>query len=235
MADLDDELRDALALSESQQNSNKQETPSGSLEIGPELVGDTPGVSMNPGKSSSDSEEAPRRNLGLLAALLVAGLAIVALVFTSVDEAAIYSVSTDQLVNQKEKYKGRNVRVVGDLVAGTLTQRKEPCEYRFEMEKNGQKLKVRYPQCIIPDTFKDIPGVEVQVTAEGELNEAGHFDATHIMAKCPSKYEMQQRAGNGEKAPHSMGEIIEGDQNGNTADALFAEDDLKREKALEKK
>ena len=38
---------------------------------------------------------------------------------------------------------------------------------------------------------------------EGRLNQAGHFDATNIMAKCPSKYEMKERAKKGERAPHA--------------------------------
>jgi cytochrome c-type biogenesis protein CcmE len=42
----------------------------------------------------------------------------------------------------------------------------------------------------------------VSVTAEGKLTDEGHFAATAIMAKCPSKYEMQNRAAMGEKAPH---------------------------------
>lgn len=188
MGDLDQELSDALA--ESEQDSPEAEPTKAAF--------DAPAVSV------SRERDQPSRNLGLLAALLVIGAGILTLVFTSVDDAAIYSVTTDVLVNQKDKYEDRNVRMEGNLVAGSLTYRKEPCEYRFEMEKNGKKLPVRFPECVVPDTFKDVPGVPVQVTAEGQLNPSGYFDATHIMAKCPSKYEMQQRAANGEKAPHNM-------------------------------
>ena len=218
MGDLDDELRDALAQSENQTDSAEQ-TDSGNvtaaqngsvpLAVGAAgIAGDEVGIALDTAGASGSRPDEPSRNLGLLAALLVVGAGILTLVFTSADDAAIYSVSTDQLVSQKEKYKGRNVRVVGDLVSGSLKHRKEPCEYRFKIEKNGKSMAVRYPECIVPDTFKDVPGVEVQVTAEGKLNSEGHFDATHIMAKCPSKYEMQQRAEKGEDAPHSvMGEL----------------------------
>jgi cytochrome c-type biogenesis protein CcmE len=48
-----------------------------------------------------------------------------------------------------------------------------------------------------------MPGMDVTVTAEGTLAQNGSFEATHIMAKCPSKYEMRDRAGRGEQAPHS--------------------------------
>lgn len=191
MADLDDELRDALKNSE-EESLGAAAQDHGGVEA--------PAVAMAKGREAGE----PKRNLGLLIGLLVVAGAILTLVFTSVDDAAIYSVTTDQLVTKKGEYEGRNVRVEGDLVPGSLRHRKEPCEYRFTIEKNGQKLPVRYPACVVPDTFKDVPGIEVQVTAEGKLNDEGHFDATHIMAKCPSKYEMQQRAAKGEAAPHQM-------------------------------
>lgn len=194
MADLDQELRDALQDSEQQAtDSNGAGDESG--------TGEAPPVAV---QSEAESEAAPKRNLGLLAALLIAAGGILTLVFTSVDDAAIYSMTTDKLLEQKAEYVGKNVRVEGDLVSGSLRHRKEPCEYRFDIEKNGARVAVRYPECIVPDTFKDVPGIEVQVTAEGKLTEEGHFAASHIMAKCPSKYEMQQRAAKGESAPHQM-------------------------------
>lgn len=191
MANLDDELRDALKSSDRSADASAEARSSASMEVAPAVF-------------KSPAEEPPKRNLGLLAGLLVVMGGILTLVFTSVDDAAIYSVTTDQLVKNKSEYEDRNVRVEGDLVNGTLRFRKEPCEYRFSMEKNGEKIPVRYPACVVPDTFKDVPGVEVQVTAEGKLSPEGHFEATHIMAKCPSKYEMEQRAKNGEQAPHEL-------------------------------
>lgn len=146
-----------------------------------------------------------KRNLGLLAALLVMGGGIVALVMTSGANESIYSRSVDRLMNEKVKLAGRNVRVEGTLVKGTLKRRDQPCEYRFEITGGGVVLPVRYAQCIVPDTFRDMPGTEVKVTAEGTLAKAGHFEATQIMAKCPSKYEMKDRANKGEQAPHAMG------------------------------
>jgi cytochrome c-type biogenesis protein CcmE len=107
-------------------------------------------------------------------------------------------------VKEKAKFESRNVRVQGVLVKGSLVRRDHPCEYRFKIEKNGVKLPVRYEQCVVPDTFKDVPDMDVEVTAEGRLAEGGgdYFHASAIMAKCPSKYEMKQREQAGEKAPH---------------------------------
>jgi cytochrome c-type biogenesis protein CcmE len=153
--------------------------------------------------SQTPDRPKPKRSLGLLIALLVMGGAILGLVMTNFEDAAIYSKGVHELVREKDKFATRNVRVEGMLVKGTLTRRDTPCEYRFAIEKEGVQLPVRFAQCIVPDTFRDVPGMDVAVTAEGRLNEAGHFDASHIMAKCPSKYEMKERAKKGERAPHA--------------------------------
>jgi len=151
--------------------------------------------------------EAPRprarRSLGLLIGLLVACGAILTLVFTNFKDAAIYSMGVDLLLKDQDKYKSRNVKVEGTLVKGTLMRRDQPCEYRFKMQKEGAVLPVRLASCVVPDTFRDMPGMDVDVTAEGKLASGGHFEASHIMAKCPSKYEMQQRQKKGEAAPHT--------------------------------
>jgi cytochrome c-type biogenesis protein CcmE len=144
-----------------------------------------------------------KRSLGLLIGLLVAGGAILALVFTNFQDAAIYSMGVDALLKEQQKYKSRNVRVEGMLVKGTLMRREQPCEYRFKIQKEAAVLPVRYAACVVPDTFRDMPGMDVSVTAEGKLDDSGQFEASHIMAKCPSKYEMQERAKQGEQAPHA--------------------------------
>jgi cytochrome c-type biogenesis protein CcmE len=191
MSDLDKELEKAIA--ESEADAGRGSAPPGS-ERPVEAVQATP-LAPKP---------TPRRNLGLLLGLLVIGGGVLAPVMTSANKAAIYSVPTDELVAHKADYAARNVRVEGTLVKGSLRQRAEPCEYRFTIEKNGKRLPVRFPQCVVPDTFRDAPGMDVQVTAEGRLSDEGHFEATNIMAKCPSKYEMQEKAAKGEKAPHAV-------------------------------
>jgi cytochrome c-type biogenesis protein CcmE len=68
---------------------------------------------------------------------------------------------------------------------------------------------VHYPQCVIPDTFRDVPNVDDEVTAEGRLQKDGTFLAHQIMAKCPSKYDMKKRTQAGESAPHAAENGIE--------------------------
>ena len=151
-----------------------------------------------------------RRNIGLLIGVLAIGSGMLMLVMTSFDGGSgsgSWSRDVDQFVIEKDKMTGRSVRVSGALVKGSLRKRDNPCEYRFELTtvgaKDGPKLPVRYSKCVVPDTFRDVPGMDVLVTANGTLDPAGHFQAAEIMAKCPSKYEMQEMAKNGQKMPHS--------------------------------
>jgi cytochrome c-type biogenesis protein CcmE len=140
---------------------------------------------------ASGSHQAPRSkgNLVLLAALIAIGGGLVALFLVGFKEAAIYALPTDQAVARAAELGGRKLRVDGELVPGTLAKRDQPCEFRFRMQSEGKELAVRYPQCVIPDTFRDRPEGGVMVTVEGQLSKDGGFDATLVMAKCTSKYD----------------------------------------------
>jgi cytochrome c-type biogenesis protein CcmE len=133
--------------------------------------------------------EAPRRSVGLLATLLAMVAAVVCLFLFGLKEAAIYSTPVDKLLAEADKHVGRPVRVDGELVPGSLAKRDRPCEYRFTMRAGGRELPVRYPMCVVPDTFRDVPEGGVLVTAEGALAAEGHLVARNIMAKCTSKYD----------------------------------------------
>lgn len=170
MSRLDDELARALEDGEDSVSGQVQDLPPG---------GRRP-------------EPPRRRSAGLLVALLVMGSSITALVLTSFRTAAVYSKGVDALLAEQDKLAGRNVRVEGTLVKGSLRKQEKPCEYRFQLERNGARLEVVYPQCVVPDTFRDVPYSDVNVTAEGTLGPGGPFQATQIMAKCPSKYEVEE-------------------------------------------
>ena len=150
---------------------------------------------------------APKRSgLVIVVPLVMLAAAIAGVVLTGMKDNAIYSKPVDELVAQKARFAGRPVRAEGNLVHGTLTRRETPCEYRFTITRNGVEVPVRYAQCIVPDTFRDVPGMDVGVTVEGELRADNSFEATSVLAKCPSKYEMNDRRSNGEVMPHGAAE-----------------------------
>jgi cytochrome c-type biogenesis protein CcmE len=156
------------------------------------------------GERDADDAARSRPWTGAAAAvgLAMGAGAIAALVLTGMQDKAIYSKPVDELLAQRAKFVGRPVRAEGNLVHGSLTKRDQPCEYRFTIAKNAAEMPVRFAQCIVPDTFRDVPDIDVGVTVEGELANDGSFEATNVLAKCPSKYEMQQRKDRGEGMPH---------------------------------
>jgi cytochrome c-type biogenesis protein CcmE len=155
-------------------------------------------------RRGEDEEPGRRRWVGALVAvgLAMGAAAIATLVLTGMQDKAIYSKPVDELLAQKVKFVGRPVRAEGNLVHGSLVKRDKPCEYRFTIEKKGVELPVRFGQCVVPDTFRDVPDMDVGVTVEGELQDNLSFEASSVLAKCPSKYEMQERKQHGEQMPH---------------------------------
>ena len=145
-----------------------------------------------------------RNGLYVVVPLVMLSAAVAGLVLTGMKDNAIYSKPVDELLAQRAKFAGRPVRAEGNLVHGTLAKRESPCEYRFTISKNGVEVPVRFAQCIVPDTFRDVPGMDVGVTVEGELRADSTFEATSVLAKCPSKYEMKDRTARGESMPHGM-------------------------------
>lgn len=172
---LDDELAKAIATGD-EAEASEAEAPTSTDGIAKGVTRPTP--------------RGPR-NIGLLVTLLVMVGALVTLFMVGFKEAAIYATPVDQLLTSKEKLAGRKVRVEGELVPGSLVKRDSPCEYRFSVHGGDKKeaLPVRYAQCVVPDTFRDVPEGGVQVTIEGSLSAQGQFDATLVMAKCSSKYD----------------------------------------------
>jgi cytochrome c-type biogenesis protein CcmE len=148
----------------------------------------------------------PRGGLSPLVKILVVftllGGALSLLMFGSeASDALVYSKLVNEVLTKPADFRGRELRVEGDLKQGSIQFRESPCEYRFTLGKEGKEMPVRFPQCIVPDTFKD--GVGLQVTVQGKLTGDGYFMANKVIAKCPSKYEMKERQQKGEKMPHA--------------------------------
>ncbi|MBW2526434.1 MAG: cytochrome c maturation protein CcmE [Deltaproteobacteria bacterium] len=134
-----------------------------------------------------------RGHYGLLISLLVIVVATVTLFLFGFKEAAVYAIGVEELVERRTELAGRRVRIDGELVPGTLVKRDDPCEYRFVVQQNGQRLDVRFPQCVVPDSFRDRPEGGVTVISEGELEPDGTFVASTITPRCSSRYDPETR------------------------------------------
>lgn len=151
--------------------------------------------------------ERPRwQAIAKLAVILGLGGVVVTWALTSSESPFVYSVMVADVVGDPSAFTGRTLRMEGPLRDGSIQFRQDPCEYRFVLAEgegeDAREIDVRFPQCIVPDTFRD--GMGISVVVEGEIQEDGSFLATQVIPRCPSRYEMDQRQQNGEAAPHAM-------------------------------
>ena len=153
-------------------------------------------------------EEAPRFPVWLPVAgvfVLLAGAVAWLLFFSGGDggpDPFTYSKQVHEVVDDPAEFADRELRVEGELVQGSIQFREEPCEWRFVLHKNEREMPVSFPQCVVPDTFRD--GMGISVVVQGRIQQDGSFHANQVIPRCPSKYEMQQRQQNGEETPHEM-------------------------------
>jgi len=134
-------------------------------------------------------------------AIFAIGAAGVTVALTSNETPFVYSMDVSAVMMDPTAVADRTLRVEGELRDGSIQFRQEPCEYRFVLTRADQAMNVTFPQCIVPDTFRD--GMGISVVVEGTLASDGHFEATQVIPRCPSRYEMDQRRQNGETMPHS--------------------------------
>lgn len=145
----------------------------------------------------------PALKVGLVLTLLSSAVAALLLLSPASDSLS-YSKLVHEVVDDPDAFEGRQLRVEGTLKQGSIRFREEPCEWRFVITSQGRELPVSFPECVVPDTFKDTFGI--QVTVQGHLEDDHSFLANEVIPRCPSKYEMQQQLENGAQMPHPPAE-----------------------------
>lgn len=139
--------------------------------------------------------------IGAVFVVLGGGVAVL-LWGTEASDAFVYSKLVDEVMTDPDRYRGRELRVEGQLQAGSIVFEAEPqCEHRFVLARGGHSLPVRFPRCVVPDTFRD--DMTMDVVVQGQLQADDTFLANEVIPRCPSKYEMRQRQEDGEEMPHS--------------------------------
>ncbi len=144
-----------------------------------------------PRQRQGRSGGAPSKSRGLLRRkqFLVAGLVIVValgyLGYNAFQSASMYYLTVGELLAKGEAAYGEQLRVSGKVVEGTVQTDSEPNVLRFSIaDSDGTAMPAVY-EGIVPDAFK----ASADVVLEGELTPPGVFEASFLLAKCPSKYE----------------------------------------------
>jgi cytochrome c-type biogenesis protein CcmE len=120
------------------------------------------------------------------AVLLVLSLAY--LVYGGIQQGAAYWVTVGELQQRMLRPQGSGerpsrVRLGGTVAAGSVRWDSAHRHLRFMITDGVHALPVAYSG-VVPDIFKD----GRQVVVEGTLARDGTFEATTLLAKCPTKY-----------------------------------------------
>jgi len=135
------------------------------------------------------------RKILISVVLLVAGFAI--LFSVGLKGSLVYYLTVTEFLDPaRQTDLGDNFRVNGIVEPGSIQRLKGAPGARFVLTDGVKILPVVYRK-EVPDTFVD--GAEAVV--EGSLGPDGIFAAATLLAKCPSKYEAQNRETNNYRKP----------------------------------
>ena len=125
-----------------------------------------------------------RKLAGALSVVVIAAAG--GLIVNSSFSAGQYYRTVAETTDNPQALVGESFRIAGKVVPGTVVvQPTAQPDYTFRVnDPDGKMMTVHYAQAV-PDTFQE--GVEVVV--EGTLVRPDLFEASHVIAKCPSKYE----------------------------------------------
>ena len=76
------------------------------------------------------------------------------LLYTTLGESMQYYKYVDEVTAQPDQWKDKNLQVHGNVVPGSIGRKKDSLEWRFDIQRNGQKMTAFYTG-LTPDTFKD--------------------------------------------------------------------------------
>jgi cytochrome c-type biogenesis protein CcmE len=159
------------------------------------------GAASGGAEGAGDRARGPVALAKIAVVLLLLGGAVT-LLLTSSQDVFVYSHTVAEVMAEPEAFAGRTLRAEGDLVDGTVQFREDPCDYHFQLAGGDRRMAVDFPQCVVPDTFRE--GMGITVVVEGRLASDGTFHASQVIPRCPSRYEMDQRASRGETMPHAL-------------------------------
>ena len=96
--------------------------------------------------------------------------------------------SVTDLIEHREKFKQKQVRLGGNVNAGSIKYSDNRLDLFFDLKQGDALLPVVHHSAAVPDLF----GEDSQVIVEG-IYENGVFRADNLMTKCASRYEEESQ------------------------------------------
>ena len=125
--------------------------------------------------------------LKFIFSIIIISGAISYLVFSGVKDTMVYYLTIDELQAKVPDVYGERVRVSGTVVPGTI-EKDNNGDIKFKITDGTNKINVNYSG-IIPDVFAD----DVEAVVEGNYTQQNVFIADILLAKCPTKYESDEK------------------------------------------
>lgn len=130
------------------------------------------------------------KTVKIVVTVLVVGGTLGYLVKSSLAENLEYYKQVDEIAANVDKWTGPRLKMGGHVVEGSIMNKPGTMDYIFDVTRNEKTIRVYYTG-VVPDTFKD----DAEVVVSGRMSPKGHFEATEVVAKCPSKYEAAEKQG----------------------------------------
>ena len=152
-----------------------------------------------------------KRNYKLFIGIGVILAALLYLLISSTLTQSQYFLTVEELLNQKESFIGKNVRMSGVVLGETIAYNPQDLQLRFSVahipgdhklitELGGMAFVLNQAandptlprvEIVYEGARPDLLKHEAQAIMTGALGEDGLFHASELLLKCPSKYEAQ--------------------------------------------
>ena len=117
---------------------------------------------------------------------------LVVLVVSGFKETSMYYFTVTELEARETEFIGKKIKLAGKVVPGSIERDDQTMDLRFHvwepLDGNADAhsaARIVHYEGIVPDSFRDA----ADVVLEGKTALDGTFQADHLLAKCPSKYE----------------------------------------------
>lgn len=125
------------------------------------------------------------KNKKIVTGLVLAAVALVILMFSSMPSAGSKEVTISTLTENVKEYEGEYLTTQGQLNEESIKWDADKILLEFEIYDEDQEALLVSHEGIKPDNFSD----GIIVIVQGFLDENGVFQAEKVQTKCPSKYE----------------------------------------------
>lgn len=122
-----------------------------------------------------------KRFMFILVGIAILGTAVGLVLYALQNNVSLYFTPTQ--VYNKEAPQGRNFRIGGMVVEGSLKRERDGLTVRFDVTDTFKTMQVNY-KGILPDLFKEGKGV----VAHGQLQADNSFLADEVLAKHDENY-----------------------------------------------